>query len=95
MNETRALTPQDFCLSIQEAPALAQCFPELGRETAEHKFNPYPARSTPLEMDELLFYLHSSGSTGIPKPIAQTSRTMLGWCALGMSIILRRKLHLC
>ncbi|KZP33250.1 putative nonribosomal peptide synthetase [Athelia psychrophila] len=90
MNETRALTPQDFCLSIQEAPALAQCFPELGRETAEHAFKPYPARSTPLDVDELLFYLHSSGSTGIPKPIAQTSRTMLGWCALDAMVDYRQ-----
>ncbi|KZP33662.1 acetyl-CoA synthetase-like protein [Athelia psychrophila] len=90
INEIHALTPPDFCLSIQEAPALARCFPELGWETAEHEFKPYPARSTPLEIDELIFYLHSSGSTGFPKPIAQTSRTILGWCALDAMVDYRQ-----
>lgn len=85
MNEIRALKPHDFSLSIEEAPALAQCFPNLGHEIANHEFVPLPPRSKPLQIDDLIFYLHSSGSTGFPKPIAQTNRTILGWCALGLS----------
>ena len=84
MNEICAMIPQSFELSIREAPTLAQCFPKLGHEIASHDFQAYPTRPTTLDRNEPIFYLHSSGSTGFPKPIAETCNTMLGWCSLGM-----------
>ncbi|KAF7968306.1 hypothetical protein HWV62_2396 [Athelia sp. TMB] len=92
MNEIYTMVPQSFELSIQEAPTLAQCFPKLGHEIASHDFQAYPTRPTPLDRNEPIFYLHSSGSTGFPKPIAETCNTMLGWCSLDAMIDFRELL---
>lgn len=80
--QIKALAPSD-ALIFDDAPTGAQCYPHLGKETRSEPFTPYPAFQTPLDLDQVLFYLHSSGSTGFPKPVPQTSRTLLGWCSLG------------
>lgn len=83
ISQIKALTPADSALTFEDAPTVSQCYPYLGKETASDPFMPYPVPQTPLDLDQLLFYLHSSGSTGFPKPIPQTSRTLLGWCSSG------------
>jgi hypothetical protein len=80
-----SLTPTDFPFSIEEIPTLAQCYPYLGRETYSDIFVPYPALEKPQGMDDVILYLHSSGSTGFPKPIPQTNTTVLHWYSLGIS----------
>ncbi|KZP19238.1 acetyl-CoA synthetase-like protein [Athelia psychrophila] len=85
-----ALVPPEHSLSIQEVPTLAQCYPALGHETASDAFTPYPAPSVPPEKDEVVLILHSSGSTGHPKPIPHTNRAILGWCALESVVNVRR-----
>jgi acyl-CoA synthetase (AMP-forming)/AMP-acid ligase II len=80
-----SLTPTDFPFSIEEIPTLAQCYPHLGRETYIDIFVPYPALEKPQGMDDVILYLHSSGSTGFPKPIPQTNTTVLHWYSLGIS----------
>lgn len=59
----------DYEFSVVEMPTFDDIFPHLGRETADHPFEdlPVPNRDTFYEGTEL--YLHSSGSTGMPKPI--------------------------
>jgi acyl-CoA synthetase (AMP-forming)/AMP-acid ligase II len=80
-----SLTPTDFPFSIEEIPTLAQCYPYLGRETYSDTFVPYPALQGPQGMDDVILYIHSSGSTGFPKPIPQTNTTVLHWYSLGIS----------
>ncbi|KAJ7760072.1 putative aminoadipate reductase [Mycena maculata] len=69
-------------LSIQEIPLLGQIYPHLGHETAEHAFVPYPSPATRAKLDAVAMYLHSSGSTGLPKPIPQTHRNLIHCAAL-------------
>ncbi|KZP16286.1 putative aminoadipate reductase [Athelia psychrophila] len=86
--QIKALTPTGS-LRFDDAPTGAQCYPHLGQETCSDPFTPYPEFQTPLALDQVLFYLHSSGSTGFPKPVPQTSRTLLGWCSLAYIVDLR------
>ncbi|KAJ7052219.1 putative aminoadipate reductase [Mycena amicta] len=71
-------------LAIHEIPTLAQLYPVLGRETPEDAFTPYPQPKDKAALDELAFYLHSSGSTGLPKPIPFTHRYVLSVAGLGV-----------
>ncbi|KAF7965726.1 hypothetical protein HWV62_42156 [Athelia sp. TMB] len=80
ISQVIALAP----FKVKEAPTISQCYPFLGHETASDSFEPYPELAGKLDLDHVLFYLHSSGSTGFPKPIPQTSRAVLSWCSLGM-----------
>ncbi|KZP13557.1 acetyl-CoA synthetase-like protein [Athelia psychrophila] len=80
--QIKSLTSADSALTFEDAPTVSQCYPYLGQETPSHPFTPYPTPQAPLDLDQLLFYLHSSGSTGFPKPIPQTNRTFLGGLSL-------------
>jgi len=70
-----------YDLSIEEVPPLLDIFPELGHEKEEDPFQPYPSGVRPL-VEDVLIYLHSSGSTGFPKTIRQTFKTMVHWASL-------------
>ncbi|KAF7316041.1 Aminoadipate reductase [Mycena indigotica] len=61
---------------IEEMPTLGQVYPFLGRETAESPFVPYPSPQAVAPLDSVTSYLHSSGSTGLPKPIPLTHRSI-------------------
>ncbi|EIN05364.1 acetyl-CoA synthetase-like protein [Punctularia strigosozonata HHB-11173 SS5] len=65
-------------IEINELPALADLFPHLGHETVDQPFNPYET-SPNLAKDDIALYLHSSGSTGFPKPISLTHETLTHW----------------
>lgn len=66
-------------LTIDEIPALSHAFPKLGRECASDPFVPYPSPTLPPDLDSTAVYLHSSGSTGFPKPIPFSHRTQIKW----------------
>jgi acyl-coenzyme A synthetase/AMP-(fatty) acid ligase len=68
-------------LSIEELPALDVIFPRLGVESEEDPFMPYPAVEPRPATSEVCMFLHSSGSTGLPKTIPQTHETLLNWAA--------------
>lgn len=69
-------------LRIEDPPTLAYTYPELGKETGSSPFVPYPkAEGRPFK-DDILCYLHSSGSTGFPKPIPITNLTAVHWCIM-------------
>ncbi|KAJ7052189.1 acetyl-CoA synthetase-like protein [Mycena amicta] len=70
-------------LSVEDIPVLVQLYPGLGEETPADDFLPYLKPSTPTPLDEPALYLHSSGSTGFPKSIAETHRQHVQWAALG------------
>ncbi|KAJ6487136.1 putative aminoadipate reductase [Mycena vitilis] len=79
--DASAMNPA-YELTIEEVPLLGQLYPRLGRETTEDTFVPYPSPSTPIELDNVLMYLHSSGSTGFPKRIPETNRNIIHYAAL-------------
>ena len=68
-------------LSIEELPALDVIFPRLGVESKKDPFIPYPALETRPAISDVCMFLHSSGSTGLPKTIPQTHKTLLNWAA--------------
>ncbi|KAF7371229.1 Non-canonical non-ribosomal peptide synthetase FUB8 [Mycena sanguinolenta] len=73
-----------FALKIEEIPLLAEVYPNLGVETTQCSFQPYTASGQTLapSLDDIALYMHSSGSTGFPKAIAQTHRALMGWTTL-------------
>ncbi|KAJ3555779.1 hypothetical protein NM688_g2383 [Phlebia brevispora] len=86
ISEVKAdLEKKGYALQVDELPALQDVFPELSTKTNGMKRNetkelkPYPSRTKPVDMNAPLTYLHSSGSTGFPKPIPQTQNTFLSW----------------
>ncbi|KAG6861818.1 hypothetical protein C0995_011700 [Termitomyces sp. Mi166 len=73
IDETKArLSTFSYEVQIEEIPSLAVVYPQLAHETADYPFQSYPTPSRrPTAMDTCII-IHSSGSTGIPKPIPQT-----------------------
>ncbi len=67
-----------YALQIDEVPLLSTIFPKLGNEKSEDDFHAYPAGPRPL-LSYVIFYLHSSGSTGLPKTVPQTHKAMIDW----------------
>ncbi|KAG6328546.1 hypothetical protein ID866_10543, partial [Astraeus odoratus] len=81
----RELAEQDhepYCLRIEELPTLASVYPHLSHEVASSPFLPYPKQERKPEADDIMYYLHSSGSTGFPKPIPITHRTANHYCLM-------------
>lgn len=62
-----------YALRIEEAPGLHDVYPHLAEETAQDPFTPFTAKVLFNDTDKAM-YLHSSGSTGLPKPILFTHR---------------------
>ena len=80
--KTRTLLNADnYALRAEELPDLYKIFPTLA--DASDFVIPYPARPTRPTMDEICVYIHSSGSTGFPKPIPQAHRQVLDWSTSG------------
>jgi acyl-CoA synthetase (AMP-forming)/AMP-acid ligase II len=80
LNQVRSLATSispTFDILIEEVPAIADVYPKLSQETAADPFHPYPAAVKRPLLDDVCAYLHSSGSTGLPRPIAQTHRMFL------------------
>ncbi|KAJ7246827.1 acetyl-CoA synthetase-like protein [Mycena haematopus] len=75
-------TDPTYALTILEAPALGQVYPNLGTETADSAFDPYPTSTYRPEWDAVGLYLHSSGSTGLPKAIPETNKILWQWANL-------------
>ncbi|KAG2347280.1 acetyl-CoA synthetase-like protein [Suillus weaverae] len=60
-------------------PALKDLYPALGTGSPDEGFLPYPPQASRSSQNDLLYYLHSSGSTGFPKPIPTTIHKVLTW----------------
>ncbi|KAG6827401.1 putative NRPS-like protein biosynthetic cluster [Tricholoma furcatifolium] len=69
-------------LLIEEAPSLATAYPNLGHETIDDPFERYPNPDRRPFKDAVCIYLHSSGSTGLPKAVAQTHAAWQNWALL-------------
>ncbi|KAG0691850.1 putative aminoadipate reductase [Suillus ampliporus] len=67
-------------LQLDEFPALKDLYPALVRGSPNEAFLTYPPPASRSSGNDILFYLHSSGSTGFPKPIPITNLTVIHWC---------------
>ncbi|KAG2361461.1 putative aminoadipate reductase, partial [Suillus spraguei] len=67
-------------LQVDEIPALKDLYPALVSGTPNEEIDPYSSLDSPSSENDVLFYLHSSGSTGFPKPIPMTNLTAVHWC---------------
>ncbi|KAF9238227.1 acetyl-CoA synthetase-like protein [Melanogaster broomeanus] len=65
-------------LIFDELPTLPYAFPKLGHEVESDPFDPYPPVPRP-DLDKPAIYVHSSGSTGFPKPIAHSYKVQIHW----------------
>ncbi|KAJ6575613.1 putative aminoadipate reductase [Mycena vulgaris] len=72
----------EFGLTIEEIPSLGQIYPNLAAETTACAFQPYSTQLPRASLDDVGLYMHSSGSTGLPKTIAQTHRALMQWATL-------------
>jgi acyl-coenzyme A synthetase/AMP-(fatty) acid ligase len=80
MSELAASDP-GYELSIEEVPAVETLYPRLGKEKGDDAFEPYPPYTTRPPLSDVAMYLHSSGSTGLPKAIPQTHLILIHWVA--------------
>ncbi|KAJ8701439.1 hypothetical protein PTI98_000222 [Pleurotus ostreatus] len=71
-----------FLVDVEEVPSLKSIFPHLGTESEKDPFAPYPGYSVRPGLSDIALYLHSSGSTGLPKTIPLTQRNILHWAKL-------------
>ncbi|KAJ7625710.1 hypothetical protein FB45DRAFT_922118, partial [Roridomyces roridus] len=71
-----------YDLSVEEIPLLGQIYPHFGHESPSDEFISYPSPATRTPLDTVAMYLHSSGSTGFPKSIPETHRTILHYAAM-------------
>ncbi|CAK5268755.1 unnamed protein product [Mycena citricolor] len=70
-------------LSVEEIPLLGQLYPHLGAEGPGDDPSPlYPSPERPVPVDDVALYLHSSGSTGFPKAIPESHRTLIYFAGL-------------
>ncbi|KAI5827846.1 acetyl-CoA synthetase-like protein [Schizophyllum commune Tattone D] len=80
----------EYALEVDEVPALDVVFPRLAREQEADAFEPYPEPTVEPKLEDMLLYLHSSGSTGFPKAIPHTRASMAGWSRLAIIHDLRQ-----
>lgn len=73
-----------FLLTVDELPSLPLAYPHLfGEQDHQVRCEPYPPLSAASNLDELCIFIHSSGSTGFPKPIPIKHKMTLQFCRSG------------
>ncbi|KZT05734.1 putative aminoadipate reductase [Laetiporus sulphureus 93-53] len=73
-------TNTDYIIHLHDLPAISAIFPELIQKANATVPEPYPLSQLAVAPLDIVFYLHSSGSTGLPKPIPLSQRDILSWC---------------
>ncbi|TFY54705.1 hypothetical protein EVJ58_g8698 [Rhodofomes roseus] len=93
ISEVRSALPSGYSVQIDEVPSLSSVFPSLALTPPDHVTEPEPYPS-PLQdpvPTSVALYLHSSGSTGHPKPVPQTHEFLRNWCRF--PVVLHGRLH--
>ncbi|KAE9392236.1 putative aminoadipate reductase [Gymnopus androsaceus JB14] len=70
-----------YDLTFEEIPGLNELFPKLGAEIENDSFEMYPPASSYPALDAIVGILHSSGSTGLPKPISLNYHFIKNWAS--------------
>ncbi|KAI9458226.1 acetyl-CoA synthetase-like protein [Boletus coccyginus] len=63
--------------TVEEMPTISYAFPKLGGEVQADAFVPYPQSASRPDPNVPSMYLHSSGSTGFPKPIPRSPKVQI------------------
>ena len=71
-----------YRLQIEEPPHLTAVYPYLSTEVVTSPFEPFQKGESGPEKKDVMFYLHSSGSTGFPRPIPITYLTGNHYCLM-------------
>ncbi|EKM57056.1 uncharacterized protein PHACADRAFT_208208 [Phanerochaete carnosa HHB-10118-sp] len=74
------LGEKQYGLGVDSLPGLLEIFPDLNKNGRVAPCTPYPRASKPHDMEDIVLYLHSSGSTGLPRAIPQRQINILHWC---------------
>ncbi|KAF8546313.1 acetyl-CoA synthetase-like protein, partial [Imleria badia] len=69
----------DLAFTVDEIPTISYAFPKLGHEVEADPFVPYPQATSRPDPNTPSMYIHSSGSTGFPKPIPQSYKIQIHW----------------
>ena len=76
------LQAKNFDISIESLIPLHTVFPSLSpvqQDRSAKDPEPYPPAPTPWKKNDVVMVLHSSGSTGLPKPVPQTQEIIRQW----------------
>ncbi|GBE84591.1 acetyl-CoA synthetase-like protein [Sparassis crispa] len=91
----RAALPETYNLQFDVLPNLSDIFPSFASPSAGLFSSPEPystCTDTPISRPhEPVLYLHSSGSTGFPKPIPQSQLSVLHWASAPYSVETRAR----
>jgi acyl-coenzyme A synthetase/AMP-(fatty) acid ligase len=68
----RELAVDDYHLDVMELPSLPDIYPRMAAETEADAFELIPIANRDAFTGGVVVYIHSSGSTGFPKPIPWT-----------------------
>lgn len=72
------LMKKGYLVQVDSLPELRTIFPNL--EGGTTKVAPYPKIRGLKGPNDIIVILHSSGSTGLPKPVPQRRCDVLDWC---------------
>lgn len=75
------LDRKKYELLIEQIPSLGQVFPGISGAVEVPPVEPFPLASKNPDPEDIVVYLHSSGSTGLPKHVPQRQKTLLQWCS--------------
>lgn len=69
---------KQFDVKVEDLTSLHEIFPEFSGKQDAVLVEPFPP-TKPHHPDDIVLYIHSSGSTGLPKPVPQRQKIMLQW----------------
>ncbi|EKM50749.1 uncharacterized protein PHACADRAFT_213638 [Phanerochaete carnosa HHB-10118-sp] len=75
------LESEKYALQVDSLPELEEIFPALRGGGSPDLCEPYPHSDEPFSTDDIIFYLHSSGSAGFPKLIPQRQADIFHMCS--------------
>ncbi|EKM52305.1 uncharacterized protein PHACADRAFT_260612 [Phanerochaete carnosa HHB-10118-sp] len=74
------IASDQFQIRVDELPGLHDIFPQFSGNPGALRTQTFSPPSKPHSADDIVLYLHSSGSTGFPKPVPQRQKAVLEWC---------------
>lgn len=82
MSNVRDALSRGHEMRVDDPPAFTSIYPSLAPSSTNGPASePYPPPPEQPPFTSVAFYLHSSGSTGHPKPVPQTHEFVLRWCS--------------
>ncbi len=80
------LGAEGFNLAIEDLIPIEQAFPAVKLDDVATQLveGTYPKAHQEPNADDIVMYIHSSGSTGFPKPVKLTGRILLQWSTSSM-----------